>query len=187
MKITRSQLRKLINESVSGNESYPVNFPPRLKKPGMRAICIWSQQAPEGIKLTFLQNPEFGDPNFARIFKKDLLMNEAHIEIPPPPHSPSSVQIIIKQPFVDPEYKIDPFTDDIIRERLHEWDDVVGNVLDMLRTPRPGFVPFTHIIDIEDMYDGRFVGELNDEAIKRYCPSWSPDIEEESSFGDEWI
>jgi hypothetical protein len=185
MKITRSQLRKLINETVIGNESYPVNFPPNLKKPGMRAICIWRQMAPGDIKLTFLQNPEFGDPNFARIFKNDLKMNESHIEIPPPPRSPAAAQIVIQQPFLG-EYYEDPFTGELKADRLNQWDDIVGNVLDMLRTPRPGFIPFTHIIDIEDMYDARFIGELNDAAIQRYSPGWTPDVEEDS-FSDEWV
>lgn len=170
MKITRNELRRIISESIPGIESYPVNFPDSLKKPGMRAICIWSQMAPGNIKLTFLQSPEFGESNFVRNFRKDLSTNDAFVEIPPG-RSLKSAQIVIENLFLESNRIATPY----------ELGINVGNILDMLRTPRPGFLPFTHIIDIEDMYDARFIGELNDDVIKSYCPSWSPSGEN----GDE--
>lgn len=171
MKISRSQLRRLILESISGSESYPLDFPDNLKQPGMRAICIWSQEGNNGVKLTFLQSPEFGDSSFVRSFRKDLLANDAFIEIPPG-RSLASAQIVIENNFLEPNRITNPY----------QLGINVGNILDMLRTPRPGFLPFTHIIDIQDLYDGRYVGELNNATIKQYCPEWhnsSDDIDDE--------
>lgn len=170
MKISRSQLRRLILESITGSESYPLDFPDNLKQPGMRAICIWSQEGNDGVKLTFLQSPVFGDSNFIRSFRKDLSKNDAFVEIPPG-RSLASAQIVIENHFLEPNRISNPY----------QLGINVGNILDMLRTPRPGFLPFTHIIDIQDLYDGRYVGELNDSTIKLYCPEWSSGAEN----GDE--
>ena len=156
MKITRRQLKKLIMESIIGigSESYPSDFPDSLKAPGMRVICIWSQEGSNnGVKLTFLQSPVFGESTFRKLFNNDLALNGAYVVIPEDPKGrrfPASAQIVI------------------------ENGNNVGNILDMLRTSRKGFEPFTHIIDIKDLYDGTYVGELNDSTIKLYCPGWSP-------------
>lgn len=156
MKISRSQLRRLILESIIGSESYPSDFPDSLKAPGMRVICIWSQEGNNRVKLTFLQSPVFGESTFRKLFNNDLALNGAYVVIPEDPKGrrfPASAQIVI------------------------ENGNNVGNILDMLRTSRPGFLPFTHIIDIQDLYDGRYVGELNDSTIKLYCPEWSSGAE----------
>jgi len=177
MKITISQLRKLIFESIGGYESYPVNFPPHLKKPGMRAVSIYQQPGPNGYLFTYIQNPDFATLEFAQMFSEVLSVYETHIEIPKPPRSPNGVSLVVKQK---------RFDNSLGQNHYPENEDLVGEVLNLLRTPRPGFAPFTHIIDVEDLYDGRYVGELNDAAIQRYSPGWTPDIEEDS-FSDEWI
>jgi hypothetical protein len=177
MKITRKQLRKLITESIEGSESYPVNFPPHLKKPGMRAISIYQQPGPDGYLFTFIQNSDFSAPEFTQMFSDILSVYETHIEIPEPPRSPNGTRLVVKQKRYDNSFG---------QNHYSENEDLVGEVLNLLRTPRPGFAPFTHIIDIQDLYDGSYVGELNDAAIQRYSPGWSPDIEEDS-FSDEFI
>ena len=177
MKITRKQLRKLILESIGGDESYPVNFPPHLKKPGMRAVSIYQQPRPDGYLFTFIQNPDFSTSTFRQMFGDILDAYETHIEIPKPPRSPNGASLVVKQK---------RFNNSLGQHHYPENEDLVGEVLNLLRTPRPGFAPFTHIIDVEDLYDGRYVGELNDSTIQRYSPGWSPDIEEDS-FSDEWV
>lgn len=169
MKITRRQLKKLIMESITGSESYPSDFPDSLKAPGMRVTCIWSREGNDGVKLTFLQSPVFGDPSFVRNFRirKDLSTNDAFVEIPPG-RSLASAQIVIENHFLEPNRIATPY----------ELGINVGNILDMLRTPRLGFEPFTHIIDIEDLYDGRYIRELNDVTIKSYCPGWGHSVDD---------
>lgn len=177
MKITRRQLKKLIFESIGSGESYPVDFPDHLKKPGMRAISIYQQPGPDGYLFTFIQNTDFDTPEFKQMFSDILSVYETHIEEPEPPRSSNATRLVVKQK---------RFDSSLGRHHFPENEDLVGEVLNLLRTPRPGFAPFTHIIDIQDLYDGSYVGELNDAAIQRYSPGWSPDVEEDS-FSDEWI
>lgn len=174
MKITRKQLQQLINEAIFSPvlntlESYPANFPESLKGPGMRVISIYSYRPKKTMQYTFIDNPEFSKSTFGELFNNDLALNGAYIEFY---QTTDKAKIVIKQKIDDVENQL----------KLSQNSQYVGNVLDMLRTQRPGFVPFTHIISVRDMYSGSGVELLDDDAIMKYCPEWRM-----NRFNDEWI